>query len=70
MSVAAKIKQYIDENGISQTSLARDTGIALCKLNLALNENRELKLEEYRLICYALGVGVEKFLSPKPPQAS
>lgn len=67
MSVAGRIKSYIDQNGISQSYLGRKTGIALAKLNLSLNEKRELKLEEYQAICYALGVGFDKFLEPSPP---
>ena len=67
MGTGTKIKQYLESNGISQAYLGRRTGIALTKLNLSLNEKRILKLEEYRSICYALGVNADTFLDPEPP---
>lgn len=69
MGTGSKIKYYLEANGISQAYLGRQTGIALAKLNLSLNEKRVLKLEEYRSICYALGVNADTFLTPEPPES-
>lgn len=69
MGTGAKIKRYLESKGISQAYLGRQTGIAVAKLNLSLNEKRVLKLEEYRLICYALGVNADTFLAPEPPES-
>lgn len=65
MGVGGKIKQYLDDNGVSQTYVSEKTFIPLPKLNLALNGKRRLTFEEYELICGVLGVGTEKFLTPK-----
>lgn len=68
MCVGEKIKQYLKENGITQTELSIDTRIPLPKLNLSLSGKRILKLEEYEIICGVLGVNVDKFLTPRLPE--
>lgn len=67
MEVGEKIKTYIEEKGISQTYISRKTGIALPKLNLALNGNRRLTFPEYEVICWVLEVNTDKFLQPRMP---
>lgn len=67
MDVGKLIKDYLDENGISQIFISRKTGIDPVKLNLALNENRKLTFQEYELICGALKVDTNKFLKPRLP---
>lgn len=67
MCVGRKIKDYLHNNGISQTYVANKTGIPLQKLNLSLNGNRRLDFSEYELICGALSVPADKFLEPKLP---
>lgn len=67
MCVGQKVKQYIDENGLTQTYLSYKTGISLPKLNLALNGNRKMTFDEYELICGALNVNTDRFLTPKKP---
>ncbi len=61
------IKEFLRSNGISQTFVSKKTGIALPKLNMALNENRKLTLEEYALICGVLEVDTNRFLKPRIP---
>lgn len=68
MCVGQKIKNYLDGSGISQTHISNKTNIPLPKLNLALNGNRKLTFEEYELICGVLGVGTDRFLTPKVPE--
>lgn len=67
MDVGIKIKKYLEENGISQAHTGKKAGLNLTKLNLALNGNRKLSLEEYALICGALGVNTDFFLKPRLP---
>lgn len=67
MCVGIKIKQYLDNNGISQTHVSNVTQIPLPKLNLALNGKRRLTFDEYELICGAVNVGTDKFLHPRMP---
>lgn len=70
MDVGVKIKDYLDSHGISQVFLSSKSGIPPAKLNLALNGKRRLSLPEYQMICWALGVGVDKFMEPRPPVAA
>lgn len=66
METGMKIKSYLDERGISQVFLSEKSNIPAPKLNLALNGKRKLTFDEYEAICWALGVGVDTFLEPKP----
>lgn len=68
MDIGIKIKAYIDELNITQVDLSAKTGIPTPKLNLSLSGKRRLTFNEYQVICWALGVGVDKFLRPLPPQ--
>ena len=65
--VGQKIKKYLEENNIQQNNLSLTSKIAMPKLNLALNGKRRLKFEEYEVICFCLGVGVDKFLELRKP---
>lgn len=67
MGVGQKIKKYLEDNNIQQNNLALTSKIAFPKLNLTLNGKRRLKFEEYEIICYCLGVGVDKFIEPRKP---
>ena len=68
METGAKIKEYLEANGISQAFLSKKSGIPAPKLNLALNGKRRLAFSEYESVCWALGVGVDTFLEPRPPE--
>ncbi len=67
MCVGLKIKAFIDESGISQTSISEKSKIPLPKLNLALNGKRRMTFEEYEIICGVLNVNTDRFLTPKQP---
>ena len=62
-----KIKEYLEEKGITQTFISRKTGIELPKLNLALNGKRKITVEEYSLICGVLKLNTDFFLKPRLP---
>lgn len=68
MSVGAKIREYLIQHDISQIDLSEKTHISPSKLNLSLSNKRRLTFEEYQTICWALGVGVDAFMEPLPPQ--
>ena len=42
MNIGVMIKRYLEEKGISQAHISRETGIDVSKLNLGLNGNRRL----------------------------
>lgn len=68
MEVGMKIKKYLEENGISQAHVSKETGINPVKLNLALNGKRRLTFDEYALICGVICVNTDKFLKPRMPE--
>ena len=65
VTVEQRIKQYILEQEIPQTTLSELTGITKTKINLSLNGKRRLSFVEYELICGALEVSADKFISPR-----
>lgn len=65
MTIEAKIKNYLQENGIKQKWLGEKTGIQDGKISLSLNGHRRLTFAEYELICGALDLPVDAFLQPK-----
>jgi transcriptional regulator with XRE-family HTH domain len=68
MDVGVKIKAYMDEIGMSQIELSKKSNIPPAKLNLTLNSKRRMTFDEYQVICYVLGVGVDAFMAPRPPE--
>lgn len=67
MDIGFRIRDYMESHGIKQTWLSEKAHIPMPKLNLSLSGKRKLTFEEYQTICWALGVGVDTFLSPMPP---
>lgn len=65
MTIEAKIKNYLQENGIKQKWLSEKTGIQDTKISMTLNGHRRLTFAEYELICGALDLTVDTFLQPK-----
>lgn len=64
IQTGAMIKKYLENNGISQTFISKQTGIKLPKLNLALNGKRRITVDEYFLICVSLGLNADYFFNP------
>ena len=68
MDVGTKIGAYLKEHGISQIEFSQKTKISPSKLNLSLSGKRRFTFLEYQVICWALGVGVDAFMEPRPPE--
>lgn len=62
MAVGKEVKRYLQQHGISQTFLARKSGIKLPKLNQTLNNKRPMSADEFIAICQALDVPPNKFI--------
>jgi transcriptional regulator with XRE-family HTH domain len=58
-----KIYYYLFNNGIRQKFVSEKTGIQQSKLSLSLYGKRKIPIEEYVLICKALNVPLDKFIS-------
>jgi len=61
MDIASEIQKYIEGRGITQTSIARKTGIKPARLNLMIRGKRSLPLLDYVAICDALQVPEDTF---------
>ncbi len=61
------IRKYLKEKGITQAHVSRLTGIDKIKLSVALNGKRKITIDEYALICGALGVNMDFFVKPHLP---
>ena len=59
--VGANIKAYLEQNGISQSYLARKIGVQQNTLNYWLNKSTKIDVLDYDSICEALGVGLDTF---------
>ncbi len=62
MGVNEKIKQYLEEHGISQTFLVNKTGIAQEKISNMINGKRNITAAELGKISKALNVSADIFL--------
>ena len=63
MSIGQMIKEYLEEVGIPQNKFAISLKIKPPKLNLMLQGHRKIQVEEYALMCWELGVPLEKFIT-------
>lgn len=61
------MKDYIDESGIKQKSVADKSGVGEVKLCLILQGKRKLEASEYANICKTMNVPMNKFLKPRLP---
>jgi transcriptional regulator with XRE-family HTH domain len=60
----ARIKKYLDKNGIKYSYLANETGIALNVISAMLNCKRKITVDEYFKICTTLKVEASYFSEP------
>ncbi len=61
MSVGKRIKNYLEENGISQAFVSEKTAIAGNTFSNMLNGKRKITVEEYFIICDALNKPYDYF---------
>ena len=63
--VAIRIKNYLDEKGITQSFISEKTGMKPPILSATLAGKRKLLAVEYIGICKALGVSADYFANKK-----
>lgn len=64
MSVAEKLKNYLDERGIRTGFVAERAGMDTELLQRSLNGKRKLTADEFASICFALGLDFDFFMNP------
>ena len=65
MKVYARIRSYIEQNGMDADTVAYKAGISPAVFKKMLDGRRTIYSEQYKAICQALGVGAETFLDIK-----
>jgi len=60
--VGARIKDYLNENGIKQKFLADKTGLTDSVISDICIHDRKIEITEYHKICKALNLPLEYFL--------
>jgi transcriptional regulator with XRE-family HTH domain len=63
--VGARIKNYLNENGIKQSFLVQKTGLTPSIVSDICNAERRIDVGEYYKICQALNVPLDTFLEDK-----
>ena len=58
-----KIKKYLDDHGISQAFLAKQTGLTYQVISDICTQGRKIECVEYFKICQALGIPLEYFFT-------
>lgn len=65
MQVYEKVRNYIEERGIKQITVAKKAGIPNVTFNAILNGKRKMYAEDLRAICLALNVSPETFIEAR-----
>lgn len=60
--VGARIKEYLNENGIKQAFLAEKTGLTSSVISDICIHDRKIDVLEYHKICKALNLPLDYFL--------
>lgn len=63
------LKDYINEMGLKQKSIADKAGLSQSKLSLILTGERKCEVNEYAKICKAIGVPLNKFIDKQSDSA-
>lgn len=63
-----RLKNYIEEKGLKQKILSKNTGIPEAILSRILLGKRKCETSEYAEICAALEVPLEKFITTDPAE--
>lgn len=62
MQVYEKVRDYLNENGYKQVTIAQKAGISKATFNAILNGKRTLYADDLKAICIALNVSPELFI--------
>jgi antitoxin component HigA of HigAB toxin-antitoxin module len=68
MLIHQKVKNYIEENGLCQSAVAKKAGFQTYVMNALLNGRRTMYPEDLSAICYALNISAATFIERGPAQ--
>jgi len=66
MRIHQKVKNYINENGLCQSAIAKKAGFTVWVMTALLNGKRKMYPEDLSAICYALNVSATTFIECRP----
>lgn len=61
MLMYERVRDYIDERGLSRRIIAANMGVTESKLSLILNGKRKLTVDDYESMCRAMAVDPARF---------
>lgn len=61
MQMHKRVKQYIDQHGLSQKIIAANMGVSEPRLSLLLNGKRRMTVDDFEAICRAMAVDPARF---------
>lgn len=70
MRVYEKVRRYIEDNHLKQTSVAKKAGIRRGTFNAMINGKRTMYADDLRNICYALNVSADTFIDTSRLESS
>lgn len=56
MSINEQLNKYVEEKGIKQSYIARETGLTADTVSKIMNGNRRILADEFLIICRALDI--------------
>ena len=62
MEVYKKVREYIEENGYKQLSVAQKAGFSKVTFNAMMNGKRTMYADDLKAVCLALNVSPELFI--------
>lgn len=62
MEVQTRIAQYIEDNCLKKTKVAKKAGLKTWRFSLILNNKSQMRADEFESICKALGVSPDYFM--------
>lgn len=62
MEVYKKVREYIEENGYKQLSIAQKAGFSKVTFNAMMNGKRTMYADDLKAVCLALNVSPELFI--------
>ena len=67
MRVYERVREYMNENGYKQVTIAEKAGMPKTTFNAIMDGKKTLYADDLRAICLALNVSPEVFINIKKP---
>lgn len=65
MNVNARLKEFVETNGIKQIHIAEKTGLSADTISKILNGQRRILADEFLIICEQMNINPDIFREPR-----